>query len=105
MKQSRRIVLKSAAVIAGLAAAPWAARPALAQAKADKKAMQYQDQPKNGQKCDTCLQFHPRREARRGRHLQGGRRPDQPERLVHRIREEELVESGDDQRIAESAMR
>ena len=59
MKLSRRIMLKKAAVIAGLAGAPWAARPALAQAKAAKKAMQYQEQPKNGQKCDSCLQFVP----------------------------------------------
>lgn len=59
MKLSRRTVLKNGAIMAGLAAAPWAARPALAQGKADKKAMQYQDQPKNGQKCDTCLQFIP----------------------------------------------
>jgi len=59
MKLSRRIMLKNGAVIAGLAAAPWAVHPALAQAKASKKAMQYQDQPKNGQKCDTCVQFIP----------------------------------------------
>jgi hypothetical protein len=58
MKLSRRIILKSAPIIAGLAAAPWA-RSALAQAKASKQAMQYQDQPKNGQKCDTCVQFVP----------------------------------------------
>jgi hypothetical protein len=54
MKASRRIMLRS---IAALAAAPWAARSALAQAKANKQSMQYQEQPKNGQKCDTCVQF------------------------------------------------
>jgi hypothetical protein len=59
MKPSRRIMLKNAALVAGLAAAPWALRPAAAQAKATKAAMQYQDQPKNGQECDTCSLFIP----------------------------------------------
>jgi high potential iron-sulfur protein len=59
MKASRRIVLRSAAIVAGLAAAPWVARPAAAQAKATKQAMQYQEQPKNDQKCADCLQFIP----------------------------------------------
>jgi high potential iron-sulfur protein len=54
MKPLRRFALKR---IAGFAAAPWLARSALAQAKATKQAMQYQDQPKNGQRCDTCMQF------------------------------------------------
>jgi hypothetical protein len=54
MEHPRRIMLKRIAV---LAAAPWAARSALAQSKATKQAMQYQEQPKNGQRCDTCLQF------------------------------------------------
>jgi hypothetical protein len=56
MKPYRRILLKNAAILTGLAAAPWLAR---AQAKASKQAMQYQDQPKNGQRCDTCMQFVP----------------------------------------------
>jgi hypothetical protein len=56
MKPTRRNVLKSAALAAGLVAAPWAAR---GQAKASKQAMQYQDQPKNGQTCDTCVQWIP----------------------------------------------
>jgi hypothetical protein len=59
MKLSRRMMLRKAAIVTGLVAAPWAARPVLAQAKAAKKAMQYQEQPKNGQKCDTCQQFVP----------------------------------------------
>jgi hypothetical protein len=60
MKPSRRIWLKNAGVVAGLAAAaPWFARPAFAQAKASKEAMKYQDQPKDGQRCDTCMQFIP----------------------------------------------
>jgi len=59
MKASRRIMLKSAAIVAGLAAVPWVARPAGAQAKATKQAMQYQEQPKNDQKCADCLQFIP----------------------------------------------
>ena len=58
MKASRRVMLKKVAIAAGLAAAPWA-RPAAAQQKATKQAMQYQEQPKNGQKCDECLQFIP----------------------------------------------
>lgn len=57
MKVSRRVMmLKSAAALAALAATPM---PARAQAKASKQAMQYQDQPKNGQQCATCLQFVP----------------------------------------------
>jgi hypothetical protein len=59
MKASRRIMLKNAALVAGLAAAPWALRPAAAQAKAAKAAMQYQEQPKNGQACATCSLFIP----------------------------------------------
>jgi len=58
MKTSRRIMLKKAAVVAGLAAAPWA-RPALAQGKARKQDMHYQDRPKDGQQCATCIQFIP----------------------------------------------
>ena len=57
MKASRRIMLKNAAVVAGLLAAPWAARPAAAQQKATKQSLQYQEQPKDGQKCADCLQF------------------------------------------------
>ena len=59
MQSSRRRMLRGAAVVAGFAAVPWAARPAVAQAKATKAAMQYQDQPKNGQECDTCAQYIP----------------------------------------------
>jgi hypothetical protein len=59
MKPSRRILLKNTALFAGLTAMPWTLRPAAAQAKATKSAMQYQDQPKNGQECDTCMQFVP----------------------------------------------
>jgi len=59
MKAARRILLKNAAVVAGLTAVPWMARPALAQGKATKQAMHYQDRPKDGQKCATCVQFIP----------------------------------------------
>jgi hypothetical protein len=58
MKASRRIVLKNAALVAGLAMAPWA-RSALDEGKATKQAMHYQDQPKDGQNCATCVQFIP----------------------------------------------
>jgi hypothetical protein len=57
MRPSRRIWLKQLGV--GIAVAPWLARGALAQSKASKQAMKYQDQPNNGQRCDTCMQFVP----------------------------------------------
>jgi len=66
MKASRRIMLKNAAIVAGLAAAPWAARQAAAQQKATKQAMQYQEQPKGGQKCSDCLQFVPGQQGANG---------------------------------------
>jgi hypothetical protein len=56
MKPLRRTVLKSAALAAGMAVLQQAAR---GQAKAGKQAMQYQDQPKDGQTCDTCVQWIP----------------------------------------------
>lgn len=59
MKPSRRIMMQQTATIAGIALAPWLARPAHAQAKASKQAMKYQDHPNNDQRCDTCLQFVP----------------------------------------------
>lgn len=55
----RRLLLKNATAVAGIALAGAFARSALAQAKASKQAMKYQDQPKDGQRCDTCLQFIP----------------------------------------------
>ena len=58
MKGSRRIMLKNAAIVLGLAAAPWA-RSASDDGKATKQAMHYQDQPKDGQNCATCIQFIP----------------------------------------------
>ena len=54
MKPTRRDILKSAALGAGMALVPWSAR---GQAKATKQAMQYQDTPKDGQTCDTCMQW------------------------------------------------
>ena len=56
MKPPRRNLLKGAALAAGLAAVPWAAR---GQAKASKEAMKYQDQPKGDQTCDNCAQWIP----------------------------------------------
>jgi len=55
----RRLLLKNVSAVAGIALAPAFARSALAQAKASKQAMRYQDQPKDAQRCDTCLQFIP----------------------------------------------
>ena len=57
---SRRLVLQSAPVIAGgLISMTVAARDALAQAKVSHADSKYQDSPKNGQKCSTCVQFQP----------------------------------------------
>ena len=57
-KQGRRSFFRTAATIAGAAAAASIIpiRVAYAQ-KADKKSMQYQDTPKNGQECDKCTYF------------------------------------------------
>jgi hypothetical protein len=56
MNKARREALRTcAAALAGACAA----RIALAQAKAAKQAMQYQDQPKNGQECDQCMHWIP----------------------------------------------
>jgi len=54
MRSARRILLKRAALAAGIAVVPWTAR---AQAKATKQAMQYQEKPKDGQTCDNCLHW------------------------------------------------
>ena len=58
-KFSRRSLLKSAVAVAGAAACATLSsnRAALAQAKASKAAMKYQDTPKGEQKCANCLQF------------------------------------------------
>jgi anaerobic selenocysteine-containing dehydrogenase len=56
VQPSRRKLIKSAALAAGIAIVSWAAR---GQAKASKQAMQYQDQPKGDQTCDTCAQWIP----------------------------------------------
>lgn len=55
----RRRVLRSAAVFAVGAALPLTALQAAAASKASKKSVQYQDTPKNGQKCSDCVQFEP----------------------------------------------
>ena len=59
MKASRRLVLKKATLVAGLAAAPWAGTALAQSGKATKEAMHYQDRPKDGQQCATCIQFIP----------------------------------------------
>jgi hypothetical protein len=59
-KFSRRSVLKSAVLLAGAACTGvLSRREALAQQKASKAAMKYQDHPNGDQKCSTCLQFVP----------------------------------------------
>jgi hypothetical protein len=55
---SRRSLLRAAACAgAGLAAGALTARRALAQQKASKQAMHYQDKPNGDKKCSECLQF------------------------------------------------
>lgn len=56
MNSSRRNLLKTSTLALGGIAV---ARVALAQAKASKQAMQYQEQPKNGQECDQCMHWIP----------------------------------------------
>ena len=60
VKVSRRSMLKSVLVLSGAACAGLLSRrEALAQAKASKAAMKYQDQPNGDKKCSECLQFVP----------------------------------------------
>ncbi len=57
---SRRLLLKSVPVVAGgLISMTATAHQALAQAKVSHADAKYQDSPKNGQKCSTCVQFQP----------------------------------------------
>jgi hypothetical protein len=54
----RAVLLNSVSIAAGgfILSAP-AARTALAQTKLTHETAKYQDTPKNGQKCSTCIQF------------------------------------------------
>jgi hypothetical protein len=55
---SRRSLLRAAACAGvGLAAGAMSARSAMAQQKASKQAMHYQDKPSGDKKCSECLQF------------------------------------------------
>jgi hypothetical protein len=55
---SRRLILKSAPFVAGgLAAITSVNRGARAQIKIPHDAAKYQDNPKDSQKCSTCVQF------------------------------------------------
>jgi hypothetical protein len=60
-RRSRRSILKYAGLLAGAAVAsgPAGVRDALAQQKASKEAMKYQDKPNGEMKCSNCLQFVP----------------------------------------------
>jgi len=59
-KLSRRSLLKHVPIFAGtIASAAALPQAALAQTKLSHDVAKYQDQPKNGQKCSTCLQFVP----------------------------------------------
>lgn len=59
-KLTRRVFFRGAATLAGaaLVAAVIPVREARAQ-KLAKSALQYQDKPKNGQRCDECVYFKP----------------------------------------------
>jgi hypothetical protein len=54
---SRRNAVKAMTWLAAAAALPAMARRAAAQGKVSKTAVQYQDQPKNDQRCSGCLHF------------------------------------------------
>jgi hypothetical protein len=55
---SRRSLLKSVVVVTGAACAGLITRrEALAQGKASKEAMKYQDHPNGDKKCSECMQF------------------------------------------------
>ena len=55
---ARRSLLRAAACAGvGLAAGAMTARSAMAQQKASKQAMHYQDKPSGAKKCSECLQF------------------------------------------------
>ena len=58
---SRRLLLRRTALLAGaaLTASVLLSEPALAQAKASKEAMKYQDKPNGDQRCSNCMQFVP----------------------------------------------
>ena len=58
-KLSRRSVLRGVALLAGaaLTASVVRSNDALAQAKATKEAMKYQDKPSGDKQCSNCLQF------------------------------------------------
>ena len=57
---TRRTLLKSAALLTGLAAIPLTVEAA---GTASKSSMQYQDHPKGNQQCSNCLQFIPGKSA------------------------------------------
>ena len=57
---SRRAMLRAAVVLAGTSlTASLAPKEALAQQKASKDAMKYQDKPNGDKQCSNCLHFQP----------------------------------------------
>jgi hypothetical protein len=60
-KFSRRSALRAAALLAGtaLTASMVRSKEALAQQKASKQSMQYQDKPNGDKQCSNCLHFIP----------------------------------------------
>jgi hypothetical protein len=61
-KLSRRSALRAAALLAGAAlnASMVRSKEALAQQKASKQSMQYQEKPNGDKQCSNCLHFVPR---------------------------------------------
>jgi hypothetical protein len=73
---SRRALLGGAASAVGAAATIRASRRAAAQQKVSQADAKYQDQPKEQQRCEICLNFQP------PERVPVRREPDQSERLV-----------------------
>ena len=58
-KCSRRALLKGTVVLAGSAVLAAVSAPVLAQQMLDKSAVKYQDTPKDGKDCNSCIHFVP----------------------------------------------
>ena len=59
LQRSRRRLLKSAMVMAGATLSAGISVNSLAQQKASKDAMKYQDKPNGDKQCSNCAQFTP----------------------------------------------
>ena len=63
---SRRLLVKGAALLAGVAIVPLLGigRKAFADGKLTKESVKYQDKTKEGKDCDDCIQFIPGKAAK-----------------------------------------